>query len=126
MWLFTTIGFFSVVEKSVEGDANATPRLAVRARVAGDLDALRAQYMPELGPTVETPHNDYHFRASIAHADFARGLARLAEAIHYGNFKTAVGIAQGWGREHVYHDVWSAAMKLEQLPEKQSKLKGQR
>lgn len=121
MWLFTTIGFFSIVEKPLEGQSGG---LQVRARVAGDLDALRAQYMPELGPTVETPHADYHFRAAIAHADFARGLSKLAEAIHYDNFKSAVGTAQGWDREHVYHGVWSAAMQLEQLPEKQPKLKG--
>ena len=35
MWLFTTVGFFSVVQKP------GTDKLTVRARVAPDLDRLR-------------------------------------------------------------------------------------
>jgi hypothetical protein len=112
MWLFTTIGFFSVVEKPLAG---AEGKLQVRARVAADLDALREKYMPELSATQATPKGDYKFRAAISHADFARGLAKLAEDIHYSNFKSAVGKAQGAEREHVYHNVWSAGMALENL-----------
>ena len=115
MWLFTTIGFFSVVEKPVDQALSAAPMLAVRSRVPGDLDALREKYMPELSATIATPRADYKFRAAISHADFARGLARLAEDIHYDNFKSAVGKTQGYQREHVYHGVWSAAMQLEHL-----------
>ena len=115
MWLFTTIGFFSVVEKPIDGANTDAPMLAVRSRVPGDLEALRDRYMPELSEPIATPRADYKFRAAISHTDFARGLARLAEDIHYDNFKTAVGKAQGYEREHVYHGVWSAAMQLEHL-----------
>jgi hypothetical protein len=118
MWLFTTIGFFSVVEKPVDGEHGVTPMLAVRSRVPGDLEALREKYMPELSATIATPRADYKFRAAISHTDFARGLARLAEDIHYDNFKSAVGKTQGYQREHVYHGVWSAAMQLEHLKER--------
>jgi hypothetical protein len=112
MWLFTTIGFYSIVEKPLDGKPGA---LQVRARVAGDLEALREKYLPELSETVATPHGDYKFRAAISHADFARGLAALAQDLHYDNFKSAVGREQGYEREHVYHGVWSATMQLEHL-----------
>ena len=42
MWLFTTSGFFSIVQKT--GDVHLT----VWARVAADLDALRQRYLPAL------------------------------------------------------------------------------
>ena len=43
MWLFTTIGFFSVVEKPIDDEHGTTPMLAVRSRVPGDLEALRGK-----------------------------------------------------------------------------------
>ena len=46
MWLFTSIGFFSVVRKSGE------QQLTVRARCASDLDRLRQQFMPGLSATM--------------------------------------------------------------------------
>jgi hypothetical protein len=50
MWLFTTFGFFSVVQKS------HSDGLTVRARDAADLDRLRAEYLPELSATVTPLH----------------------------------------------------------------------
>ncbi len=100
MWLFTNIGFFSVVRKPRE------TRLTVRARVASDLDALRAQYLPELGPTVEGAGTDYRFRARVDAADLARATAAMIEGISYSNFKSEVRRAQGPEREATYHRVW--------------------
>ena len=85
MWLYTTCGFFSVVEDRQEPD-----RLVVRARVRGDLDNLREQYLPELGPTIDTPERDYQHRAYVGREDFARGLAALAMDLHQNNFKESV------------------------------------
>lgn len=101
MWLTTPIGFFSVVQKP--GDA----QLTVRARIAEDLDRLRADYLPELGPTVATPGADYQHRACAPHGAVGRALERLALALHYANFKSEVAKRQGPGRAHVYADVWS-------------------
>lgn len=100
MWLFTNIGFFSVVRKPAE------TRLTVRSRVGSDLDALRAQYVPELGPTIEGAGTDYRFRAHVEAADLARGAAAMIEAITYSNFKNEVRRAQGPEREATYHRVW--------------------
>lgn len=60
MWLVTPVGFFSVVRKPTD-IKNKT--LTVRARVRSDLEALKAQYLPELGPIQESKVNDYRFRA---------------------------------------------------------------
>ena len=45
MWTMTPIGFYSAVRKP--GDSFLT----IRARASGDLDALRARYLPALSPT---------------------------------------------------------------------------
>lgn len=71
MWIFTTVGFFSVVQKP--GDR----RLCVRARAACDLERLRATLMTELGPTTDAEGTDSPFRARIDREVFARGLASL-------------------------------------------------
>jgi len=100
MWIFTTIGFFSIVQKP------GTDFLTVRARVASDLDNLRNQFMPHLSPTIKGGGTDYPFRATISHKDFGAGLAKMGEAITYRNFKSAVGKEMGSQREQAYHKVW--------------------
>ncbi len=109
MWLFTTVGFFSIVQKPDD------KFLSVRARVAEDLDRLREEYMPELSEIVEWPGADYRYRAFISHEDFARGLAKLAMDIDYPNFKAAVGRRQGPDRELLYSRVWGIMQELEKL-----------
>lgn len=115
MWLFTTVGFFSIVEKPIEGAKTNAPMLAVRSRVPGDLEALREKYMPELSEPIATPSGDYKFRASISHEDFAKGMTKIVSDLHYDNFKSEIGRKQGYKREYYYHGVWAAAMQLEKL-----------
>lgn len=112
MWLFTTIGFFSVVQKP--GDADLT----VRARVRADLEALRAKHLPAMTTPVDHGGTDYPWRAKVSHADFAAALGELAGAIDYANFKDAVAARQGHDRARVYSKVWSAVTQLEALPAK--------
>ena len=107
MWLFTTIGFFSIVQKP------RTDFLTVRARVASDLDNLRAKFMPQLSPTIEGAGTDYPFRATISHKDFGAGLSKMGEAIRYDNFKSEVGRRMGRRREQAYHKVWHDLSDLE-------------
>jgi len=101
MWIFTTVAFFSVVQKKPEDSF-----LTVRVRVASDLDSLRAQFMPQLSATIKGGGTDYPFRATISHRDFAAGLSKMGGAIHYNNFKTEVGRRMGRRREQAYHKVW--------------------
>lgn len=108
MWLLTTTGFYSIVEKPWD---RPTGTLTIRARVAKDLDALRLQ-LPELGPIAEDPKADYRFRAQAPRAAVARVMARLAESLDYDNFKDAVALRQGHARAHLYHDVWEVLSRL--------------
>jgi hypothetical protein len=107
MWLFTDIGFFSAVQKP------NTNFLTVRARVGSDLDSLRKNYMPRLSPTTEKAGSDYPYRATISHTDFAAGLAKIGQDIHYNNFKNEVAKKMGNQRSHVYHKVWQDLLELE-------------
>jgi len=75
MWLFTTIGFFSVVE-----DGEHPNMLKIRARASEDLEALRGRYLPDL-EIVETEHTDYRFRAFIQRDEWAHAAHALAADI---------------------------------------------
>lgn len=110
MWLFTSAGFFSVVEKPEDRDAGT---LTVRSRVKTDLDALRERFMPELGPTIKGGGTDYGFRAKIPRESFSEGMKRVSEAIEYSNFKNEIAAQQGHRRANVYGKVWTALLPLE-------------
>ncbi len=107
MWLFTPIGFFSIVQKT------GTKHLTVRARVKEDLFALRDRYLPELSEVLATPGNDYPFRGTVPHEAFARAVGSIALDVDYSNFKSEVAKKQGVAREQCYHQVWSALLPLQ-------------
>jgi hypothetical protein len=109
MWLLTTIGFFSIVEKPGDREAG---RLTIRARVRGDLERLRAEVLPGLGPIEEGGGTDYAFRAVAPRAEVAAAMATLATTLDYANFKDAVAARQGVGREAVYGRVWKVLRDL--------------
>ena len=113
MWLFTTSGLYSIVEKPWDRD---TGTLTVRARAAADLDHLRARVLPALGPTVEDTSADYRFRALAPREAVALAVAQSVRDLDYHNFKSAVGKVQGHGRARIYHDVWDAALKIQKGP----------
>src|SRR5919106_1748526 len=81
MWLITAVGFFSIVRKRGETD------VTVRARVRSDLEALRKEYLPSLGPISASGGTDYPYRARIASKPLAVAIARMVEDIDYANFK---------------------------------------
>lgn len=88
MWLFTTLGFFSVVAKGAPG------MLCVRSRWRADLDALRTRYsalMPDMTAIEGHTGTDYAFRFYVPQAEFSAVMAATALDIAAPNFKTAVG-----------------------------------
>ena len=107
MWLFTTIGFFSVVRKDGE------QHLTVRARSSADLDRLRQQFMTELSATISKAGTDYPFRATISQQAFAKGMASIGESIDYHNFKDEVAAKMGKKRAGTYSKVWSVLREIE-------------
>ena len=110
MWLLTPVGFFSIVQKATDAAKNT---LTVRARVKGDLEALRKRYLPAMGEIAESRTNDYRFRAVVPRADVSAAMSKMIEDLDYSNFKSEVAKVQGHAREHVYHDVWSVLYKLQ-------------
>ena len=110
MWLLTTFGFFSIVEKPEDRGAGT---LTVRARVRGDLVSLRAKYLPGIGEIQATPDGDYAWRVRVPKADLAAALGRIALDIDYANFKSEVAEHMGYAREQIYHEVWEALAALQ-------------
>jgi hypothetical protein len=113
MWLVTTFGCFSVVEKPED---RGTGFVTVRARVRGDLESLRTKYLPELEETIATPERDYAFRARANKAALAAAVGRIVMDVDYVNFKSEVANRMGYAREQIYHEVWETLAVL-QLPE---------
>lgn len=109
MWLFTPIGFFSIVRKPSD------TLLTVRARAAGDLEQLRDTYLPELSPTRTHAGTDYPYRAQVSSGALGLGLMAIADDLTYANFKNEVAARQGHPRAHVYGQVWQDLLSLEQL-----------
>lgn len=104
MWIITTIGFFSVVQKPDDVETNT---LTVRARVKYDLQRLSA-YVDFVSPITTDKGTDYRYRAKVLRHQFADAMIKLVYDIDYDNFKDAVTQAQGYRRAHVYGDVWAA------------------
>jgi len=100
MWIFSKIGFYSIVQKPGQS------YLTVRSRVREDLEKLRATYMPELSVIMAGGGTDYPYRALISHEHFASGLAEMGNDIDYSNFKSEVA-SKDMARAHVYSSVWS-------------------
>ena len=95
MWIFMNDSFVSLV-----AHREKPGMLLVRARKAGDIEAL----LPE-ARTWQDPGADYPFRAEGTVPTVALALAARASGITYDNFKSSV-------REHSRHDaymeVWNA------------------
>jgi hypothetical protein len=114
MWLFSAIGFYSVVALREHPDA-----VVVRARAREDLEKLREHVLPDL-EIVETPQRDYAYRAVVARDEWGHAAEQLALAIDYPNFKNAVARRQGPQRAARYTEVWSVMYEL-QLADRQNR-----
>jgi len=110
MWLVTTFGFYSVVEKAWDRDKGS---LTVRARAREDLEALRDRYLPAMGDIAEDESADYRFRAQAPREQVVEAFARAVRDIDYDNFKEAISRRQGWARERIYHDAWQAFLAIQ-------------
>jgi hypothetical protein len=64
--------------------------LCIRARDAGDLDRLRARYLPTLTETLQTRGGDYRCRAWVSREALAQGFAAVARDLDHSNFKDEV------------------------------------
>jgi 8-oxo-dGTP pyrophosphatase MutT (NUDIX family) len=111
MWLFTPIGFFSIVEKPEDKNAGT---LTVRARVLSDLQALKDNWLPSLGPINADAGDDYRYQAHAPKADIAAAMSQLTTSIDYSSFKQHVALRQGEQRAQVYQQLWGLLYQLDQ------------
>ena len=108
MWIFTPIGFFSVVKTEHDAEDEVT----IRARVRADLEALKP-YVASMSEIREDRNADYWYRATAKHEDFAEPAAQLVRDIDYSNFKNQVAAKQGYDRSSRYGEVWSVMYELQ-------------
>jgi hypothetical protein len=105
MWLFTEIGFFSIVSNRTDGGKT----IMVRARRHEDIHAMAARFR-EVGedtPRVhETPGNDYPYRIIVDPVSFAGVMGSLVGDIRYPNFKDHVHKKGSVNYVELLHDVW--------------------
>jgi hypothetical protein len=118
MWIFSESGFYSVVV-----DLQRKGRMLVRSRCKADIFNLWRDHH-EACPSMERPSSDelrdYRWRISITKADFVTLASRLAEAIDYSNFKSAVAKRGDQANKiGALHDVWATMARLqwEERPE---------
>jgi len=102
MWIFFNDAFLSVVAHKTQPES-----LLVRARAAGDIEAV----FP--GAVVShTPSHDYAYRAVLPRMVVADALFRRADSIDYPNFKDSVPEED---RHDVYFDVWRSMMEFQRF-----------
>lgn len=100
MWLFTTSGFLSIVDKGGDGST-----LLVRARRAGEIEASFPDAQVE-----ETPWNDYRYRARINRERVALAMAEIIRNLGYKNFKATI---QDTDFHDACMDVWDAMYRYQ-------------
>jgi hypothetical protein len=120
MWLTTTTGFYSAVQHNTEPDT-----LVVRTRHYSDALALAnfivTRYKKQFAKTIPSTliktkeYSDYPWRVFVARKHWVDFVAYQAQNVDYGNFKSEVSRVQGYDRSHVYSDVWSALLGLEDI-----------
>lgn len=98
MWVFTTIGMFSVVQ-----DRNRPGNLLVRARDRRHLMLLKKRTGID-EPIHHTPEADYLCRMSVSKTDWHEAIDMLTRDIDYDNFKAAVPCCP---YEQKLHQVWA-------------------
>lgn len=93
MWIFTSVGFISVVRSDIEPG-----RLIVRARNIKHLEIL----LPN-AEIVHLPNRDYKYRVFITQEQFTALMLKLSTSIDYVNFKSSVHEIK---YRDACHEVW--------------------
>ena len=102
MWIFTTIGAFSIVEVRTKDD-RPTGEMMVRVRDKLHLTALKKRTGCK-AKILSTPHADYPYRVIVSRDNWHEYIDMLTRDIAYPNFKGAC--ASGPYLDKL-HQVWS-------------------
>ena len=102
MWIATTRGFYSIVEKPWDTEHGT---LTIRARSMVDMLNL-ATLFDTPSPITQDDDADYLVRFQAPRLEVSQVFATLLLGIGYDNFKGAVAEAQGPPRAVIYERVW--------------------
>jgi hypothetical protein len=105
MWIFTEIGFISVVRKKDRPDV-----LTVRSRDRISLEKLATLTGQDIA---RSPKGDYPYRIFVDEQVLAEFMKQQVLSIEYDNFKTRVGQVRGYSYVHQLHEVWDAMRHTE-------------
>lgn len=104
MWVFSSRGFLSIVQK----DASKPEMLTVRARVKGAIEAMFPRAKVQ-----RTEGNDYLFRAEVPRELVAAAMYDYVDALTYNNFKNSIA-------DDDYHNacsaVWHVMSRTQEVP----------
>ena len=109
MWLMTTFGFFSIIQKEPPDGF-----LTIRAPVRQDLETLRERYLPTLSDIEEDPETEYKFRARASREAVAQALSRIAMDIDYASFKERAKELQGSRAARIHGGLWEVLCELKE------------
>ena len=112
MWLITTFGYFSIVEKNADRQAGT---LTIRCRVRRDLETLKQRYLPRLRAMDDSSGADYPYRATARRADVAQAFAQAIMDVTYSNIKAEIAGQQGIDRARICSEAWMKMRKLQEL-----------
>ena len=115
MWVFTTKGFFSIVEHKKD-----TNRVVIRARIRKDIEKVKTLF-EKLGlkasDILESLDSDYRYRIFANRIDWASVMIQLITDMGYKNFKNAVYDADFLEirdkRHEAYLDIWAIMHELQ-------------
>ncbi len=106
MWLYTKLGFFSIVYKT----PCKKDELLVRSRCRQDLEALSkklSQSSDFKGEIIESKDSDYSCRIVVPRAILAPFIADLMKNLDYANFKGTIPYNDRL-RHDAYFKCWDA------------------
>lgn len=113
MWLYTDIGFFSIVQKDGAGT------LTIRSRVRKDLENF-CHVMQQINgldaEIIESCDSDYRYRIVVPQNMSSIIFMTLGQRITYDNFKDHIKMKDP-RRADIYSGIWGRSLALEELDE---------
>lgn len=104
MWIFTTDGFFSIVQdKHCKDD-----EVVVRARARMDIEKLNKKIGGGF-EIIETPKADYLYRMIVPKRAMAQYLDSYVANMNYPNFKDTIPLEDDL-RHEAYFECWAAML----------------
>lgn len=117
MWVFLNDAFLSIVDQEAKETGRETEIaqdgdvMVVRARLKGDIERVFAHLVGKKKlKVIETPQNDYRFRAMIPRSVVKAAMAAEVDRVTYGNFKNTV---HDDDRHNAYSGVWGVMYRLQ-------------